>query len=326
LAHCLHDLHYSPLTCTAYESDLRSFLKFLESTGGPACACEVAPTHVAKYVESLRGLSASTKCRRLDALSSLFRYACANGYVARNPVDSVARPKRERRLPAWVTPEDIRRLEAATRGARERAVLLTLALTGVRKAELIGLNLTDLDEQMRTLRVRGKGAKERLVAVPPILRDAIQTYLRIRPESTCPAVFVNNARNRLCPGGVQRMMERWLRDSGLSGRGYTIHSLRHSFATLLVRNGTDLRTVQELLGHNDLSSTARYLHSDLTSKAAAVDKLAASLSAEVHWGTRPVTPGQTQTVRSSRPTVPAAVPTAGESDNGDRTSEEPPLV
>ena len=170
-------------------------------------------------------------------------------------------------------PEDIRRLEAVTRGARERAIFLTFVLTGVRRSELINLDLQDLDTEWWTLRVRGKGSKERTVPVPPMLREALMNYLQVRSAVGCPALFVNAEGRRLRPRSLQRMMRRWLRDAGLADRGYTIHSLRHSFATLLVRNHADLRTVQELLGHSDISSTARYLHADLRSKAAAVNAL-----------------------------------------------------
>jgi site-specific recombinase XerD len=218
-------------------------------------------------------LKAATKCRKLDCLSSFFRYAVSRGQATRNPVDGVRRPRGEKPLPVWVRPEDVRRLEAVTHGPCERAILLGLVLTGVRRQELIGLDVNDLDPELTCLTVRGKGSKERLVPVPAVLREAVQVYLATRAQKDCPALFVNRDGQRVSRRTLQRMMKRWLRDAGLAGRGYTLHSLRHSFATLLVRNQTDLRTVQELLGHSDISSTARYLHADLTSKAAAVGRL-----------------------------------------------------
>ena len=170
-------------------------------------------------------------------------------------------------------PEDIKKLQAVTRGALEGTILLTFAYGGLRRGELLGLRLSDVDRDLAAMKVWGKGAKERLLPVPNPLREALQTYLQIRPQTDSSALFVGGRGGPLRPKSLQRMMGRWLRDAGLKAHGYTLHSLRHSFATLLVRAGVDLRTIQELLGHADLSSTARYLHADLTSKSQAVSQL-----------------------------------------------------
>ena len=215
LDHCRHDRHYSPATCTAYKGDLRLFAAYLETNGAPAQVGEIEREHIAGFLESLRGLKASTKCRKLDCLSIFFKYAVASGCIHRNPVEGVSRPRTETPLPTWVPPEEIWQVERATRGPRERAILLTFVLTGIRKSELIGLDLTDLDRDIATVRVRGKGGKERLLAVPEVLREAIERYLDMRDDTACPALFFNQAGRRLQPASLQRMMKRWLRDAGL---------------------------------------------------------------------------------------------------------------
>lgn len=278
IRHCRHDRHYSPATCKAYESDLRAFVQSLDGRADDLSLRDISTEHIQEFVETLRGLKASTKCRKLDCLSTFFGYVISRGLADRNPVAGVPRPRGEQPLPKWVPPENIRRLEAVMRGARERAMLLTFVLCGLRKSESTDLDIANLDEQLTTLRVRGKGAKERLLPIADSLHNALRDYLEVRPESDCPALFLNQDDRRISQQGVQRMMKRWLRDAGLSGKGYTIHSLRHSFATLLIQNQADVRTVQDLMGHSDISSTARYLHADLRDKSEAVDRLAGVLS------------------------------------------------
>ncbi len=273
LHHCVYDRHYSPATAQAYGSDLRSFVRFLQQTRGSAQVHDINSEDIRAFMRALRGLKASTKCRKLDCLSSFFKHAMASGHIGCNPIDEVQRPRVEKPLPVWIPPQHIRQMERATRGIKERAILLAFALTGLRKSELIAIDLTDLDGDLASIQVRGKGGRERLVPVSPPLREALQAYLQQRPENGCPALFLNNAGKRVRSRTLQRMMQRWLHDARLIGQGYTIHSLRHSFATLLIRGGVDLRTVQELLGHSDISSTARYLHADLRSKTAAVNTL-----------------------------------------------------
>lgn len=273
LTHLQHDLHYAAATIQAYGSDLRAFACFVDQSNTPTKVRNIGSEDIRAFMRTQRRLKASTKCRKLDCLSAFFKYARDKGHISENPVHNVSRPRVEKPLPQWVVPQDIHQLLAATKGAAERAIVMTFVFTGVRRSELINVDITDLDADVTSLKVRGKGAKERLLPISPPLRQAIVDYLQVRPANNCPALFLNKAGRRLRPRGLQRWMRRWLRDARLSNRGYTIHSLRHSFATLLIRGGVDLRTVQELLGHSDISSTACYLHADLRSKTAAVNTL-----------------------------------------------------
>jgi hypothetical protein len=116
-----------------------------------------------------------------------------------------------------------------------------------------------------------------MLPVPPGLAEALTASLRSRGDAACDALFVNRRGGRLQAGSLQRMLKRWLRDAGLDGRGYTIHSLRHTFATLALRAGVDVRSLQDLLGHEDLSTTALYLHTDVQSKMTAASKLEATV-------------------------------------------------
>ena len=273
--YCLQDRHYSPATARAYASDLRGFAQFLRQSYGPDLApAQVMVEHVAAFIQSLRGLASSTKHRKLDCLSSFFRYAVAQGWSSHNPVEHLPRPKQEQHLPAWLPQEDVQALDGLPLDERERAILLVFLLTGLRRQELINLDVPDFDPTGQVLRIRhGKGGKDRLLPVSPAQEAALRTYLAQRPKTQSVALFLNQTGTRLHVSSLQRMTRRWFRDAGLEGKQYTIHSFRHSFATQALRAGVDLRTLQELMGHEDLATTAGYLHTDPSGRMSAATKL-----------------------------------------------------
>ena len=302
--HCLQDRHYSPATAQAYEGDLRSFAGFVAQRAPPAAVAETTRDEVASFLESLRGLKAATKRRKLDCLSSFFRYAMTKGHINHNPVEGVPRPKKEGRLPTWLAQDDIQALQAVVKNTRERAILLTFLLAGLRRQELINLNLGDFDQSGKLLHIRaGNGRKDRLFPVAAAVDQALTSYLGERPGTDCDALFVNRRSRRLHVSSLQRMMQRWLRQAGLEHKGYTIHSLRHTFATQALHAGVDLRTLQELLGHEDLSTTAGYLHTDAHSRRAAATKLAGAMLNTNHAG------------QQSNPALPQSLEPASGSHN-----------
>jgi integrase/recombinase XerC len=274
LAHCEHDRHYSPATCQAYSSDLQQSPAYLKGQGKVPPTAEIAPEHTAGFIAAAPHLKAATKRRKLDALSSFFRYVVRRGLVDANPVEWVVRPKREKPLPTWLPLSDVEALQNAVIDPPERAILLTLLLTGVRRQELIRLDVRDWDEDAGLIRILdGKGRKGRAVPVPASLAAALRQHMSVRVGRDSEALFVNQSGRRLKPSSLQRMFRRWLRDADLEGKGYTLHSMRHTFATLALRAGVDLRALQELMGHEDLSTTARYLHTDARTKMQAAARL-----------------------------------------------------
>jgi site-specific recombinase XerD len=158
-------------------------------------------------------------------------------------------------------------------------MLALLLFAGLRRSELTAITLDDIDLANAQLLVRGKGAKQRVVPLTPLVVEAIRKYLPCRPRTDSDHLFVSRIGGRPLHGRVAgRMLDRVLERADLNHAGITPHRLRHTFATHLIRSGVDIRTVQELLGHADLQTTARYLHSDTRAKQAAVGKLAAAFA------------------------------------------------
>ena len=177
-------------------------------------------------------------------------------------------------------------LEAA-HTAWHRAMLALLLFAGLRRSEVTAITSEDLDLENGQLLVRGKGAKQRVVPFTPLVIQAIREYLVCRPRTDSRHLFVSRVGGRPIHGRViNRMLGRVLREAGLDTEGITPHGLRHTFATHPIRNGVDVRTVQELLGHTDLQTTARYLHSDTRAKQAAVSRLLSLLRPSAHNGER----------------------------------------
>ena len=223
------------------------------------------------------GYSPATTARKIATLRSLYRWLHKRGLITTNPMLLIRTPKQTKRLPKAISVAQIDKLlstpnAAETLGARDRAILETLYSTGVRVSELVGLDRADLDAEEHTLRVRGKGNKQRLVPLGSHALAAIQNYLnrlendprfaalreQARSEAGAP-LFVNKNGGRLSSRSVRRKLDKYLQAAGLDP-SISPHTLRHSFATHLLDNGADLRSVQELLGHQSLSTTQIYTH------------------------------------------------------------------
>ena len=256
----------SPHTIAAYESDLGQFTVYVESGARVSVLADVDHLIVRSYLATLhaRGLSKSSSARKLAAIRTYFRYMCREGWIARNPATVLVSPKQERRVPVrldeaqasqFVTPTGPRRSDSMA-----RAVLELLYATGIRCAELVGLDLDEVDLDGRLLRVLGKGRKERVVPFGQQARAALHDYLQVRGAAVrTGALFVNQRGTRLTDRSVRRLVRRRLLQVALSQK-VTPHTLRHAFATHLLERGADLRAIQELLGHVSLSTTQRYTH------------------------------------------------------------------
>ncbi len=217
--------------------------------------------------ERSRGLSKATVARRIAAVRSFFRFLHREGHLASNPALGLVRPKQDRHLPAFLSVEQAARLVEAPQGedfsaCRDRAILETLYSAGLRVSELVGLKIRDVDLIGGSLRVIGKGRKERLVPVGSYSVQAIRRYLKtLEPRHDLPdrPLFQNFRRGGLTDRSVRRILNRYLAQAGTALK-VSPHALRHSFATHLLDRGADLRAVQELLGHSSLTTTQVYTH------------------------------------------------------------------
>jgi integrase/recombinase XerC len=262
----------SPATQSAYAADLRCFLEWWNATVPPPDLARLDQRLLMRYVAGLARLSANTIRRRLHAISSWSDFMVRQGLIAVNPVRGLPLPRRERKLPCFPSPDECRRLLAAARTPVERAAIWLLVCTGLRRSELTGLDLADLVSSRTELRVAGKGNRERLVPLPTECRTVIDGYVGVRGEEPGP-LLLNRAGHRLGPTSIRRLFQRLARRSGLEASGFTLHAMRHAFATMLIKSGVDLGTIRDLLGHSDLAVTSVYIHSDLRSKHAAVEQL-----------------------------------------------------
>ncbi len=262
--------HYTGQTLVAYGSDLNGFTRFLEERCQITDPRAVTSAHVEDFLQARPGISPATKCWRLDAVSTLFKYLVRRGLADRNPTENVPRPKKPHILPKWVPPAEVEALRNATRGTLEGAVFEALAGLGLRRAEALGLRLTDFHWQTQTLRVMGKGRRERDLPLSQPVRKALKAYLRERPPVDSDTLFITRRGVPMTEKVIRAMIRRWCKRAGLADRGYTLHSLRHGFATELSRRGVDVVTIRDLLGHENIATTSLYLHSDVDRKRAAV--------------------------------------------------------
>jgi site-specific recombinase XerD len=268
---------YSPHTVKAYARDLRRFGEFLAARHGRVSRPDqVQREMVMEFGLSLRGDAPLTVRRKLAALASFYAFLQDTGAVTFNPARGLPLPKVAQQLPTCLSEEQAKRLLDAAHTPWHRAMIALLLFAGLRRTEATAITLEDLDLDRGQLMVRGKGAKQRVVPLTPLVTQAIRDYLSCRPATDSDHLFVSRVGGRPFAGRVvNRMLNRVLQDARLDEQSVTPHKLRHTFATHLIRNGVDVRTVQELLGHADLSTTARYLHSDVRAKQAAVGKLTA---------------------------------------------------
>jgi integrase/recombinase XerC len=254
----------SPHTIRSYRADLHDCVGFLERRG-LGTLVDADARVVRGYLADLhdRGLARTSIARRLATLRSFFRFLIRRGRVRVNPAREVRTPSLPGRLPAHLPIDQSQALfrhppgdEVADR--RDRAILEVLYATGVRVAELAGLDLEDTDLGEGSVRVLGKGRKERMVPLGSKAVDAVRAYLGGREGSRGP-LFRNARGGRLTVRSLHRIVRDRARAAGLAGR-VTPHTLRHTFATHLLDAGADLRLIQELLGHARLATTQRYTH------------------------------------------------------------------
>lgn len=294
-----YERHFSPHTAKCYAADLHQYVEFLHKMEGRPATAETSDGEAAgggvavataSSVTTARELltnvqtdrvrdflgflkeqeySKSTTARKLATLRSFYKFCAKRGYVQASPVATIRTPKQDKRLPKFLELEQIQKLlntpdPNTLLGARDRAMLETMYSSGVRVSELVALNVDDVDAVGEALHVRGKGRKERVVPLSRSALTSIQRYLDMR--KTDPrhqvepgALFANKHGKRLSTRSVRRKLDKYLQQAGLDP-SISPHTLRHSFATHMLNNGADLRSVQELLGHQSISTTQVYTH------------------------------------------------------------------
>jgi integrase/recombinase XerC len=279
--------HFSDYTVKSYGADLIQFGQFLSGEIGSAQQQQMLPANLSLDEKQLKcepltireflaylygqNYTKSTTARKLATLRSFYKFLIRRGVVSVNPLSTIRTPKQEKRLPKTLDLEQVQKLldapgDGDLLSARDKAMLEVLYSSGIRVSELVELEMQDLDLQEGVLRVKGKGRKDRLTPIGSQAIKAMQRYFDLRAlDSRCQQsthgtrCFLNKHGEPLSTRSVRRKLDKYLVQAGLDP-GISPHTLRHSFATHLLNNGADLRSVQELLGHQSLSTTQIYTH------------------------------------------------------------------
>ena len=277
--HLAFERRLSEHTCKNYRRDLVALEAWCQEVGVESWA-DLDGEHFRSWSATCfrRGLGSKSIQRRLSASRTFFRYLLREKHVTHNPVQSVSAPKAPKRLPGNLDADRMARLLNIQGDGllvdRDRAILELLYSSGLRLAELTGLNLGDVDLDDATVRVTGKGNKDRIVPVGRQARDAVRQWSRGRAQLANEdekALFVSSRGSRLSKRAVQARVKHWGKVQGIDTRVYP-HLFRHSFATHMLESSHDLRGVQELLGHANISTTQVYTHLDFQHLAQIYDQ------------------------------------------------------
>ncbi len=264
LQHLILERGLSVNTVVSYRRDLLGFL----NSGNHKDVLKITPAQVSAWVGAMTtsGRKAATIARKLSALKQFYNYLLDNNLIKANPVTPFSAPKIARYHPHYLMPEEIERIiEAAdsktTAGARDRAIIEMLYGSGLRISELIELKLRDIEFEAGFVRVLGKGNKQRLVPLGDCAAQALENYFRARESGKRPVasnfVFLNKLGGKFSRTGLWKIVRKLVAKAGITRR-VTPHTFRHSFATHMLEGGADLRIVQEMLGHADISTTQIY--------------------------------------------------------------------
>ena len=279
-------------TLRNYSVDIEQFQRFLKDTN--LCPAEDETAIDIKKIDNvvirtfLGSLHKKENCnssiaRKLSTLRTFFKYLCREGYIKKNPARVVATPKQAKKLPSFLPIDEAFRLmdtpdKKTLSGLRDKAILETLYGAGIRISELVSLNITDVDLEKGYVRVLGKGRKERIVPFGNKACESIRVYLNkihnskfIIQNSYNGALFLNMQGKRLTARSGWNIVDKYARRGAIK-RHISPHSLRHTFATHLLEGGADLRVIQELLGHSNLSTTQKYTHVNLDQLMKVYDK------------------------------------------------------
>lgn len=273
LAYLKLEKNLSANTVSSYKNDLSSFIRFLEEhkINDPS---QIESRLIVIFFTNLEkvGLTSSSAARYFSSLKGFLNYLFANSYIKNNPIEKVSPPKLAKNLPGVLSFAEIEKIlsipnTAETLGIRDKTILEVFYACGLRISELISLKLSDLFLNEDMIRVFGKGSKERVVPIGSSAINWIQEYLsKSRPllqkkMKSENYLFLNSRGSKLSRMGVWKIVDKYIKSSGIEKDAHP-HTFRHSFATHLIEGGADLRSVQEMLGHADISTTQIYTHID----------------------------------------------------------------
>jgi len=272
----------SERTRKAYQYDLGRFSDWLVTVykKTPRLA-EIAVGDIRSYLQMLQiehNYKATTLARVIASIRVFFEYCVRTERLEASPAVHFHNPKKPKKLPIFLVEGELKKMlevpdQSDWKGVRDFALITTFAFTGLRLQELVNLNLDHVDFERNTLRVFGKGAKERIVPMNERVRESLSRYLSIRIFAETDAVFLSMRQQRLSPRGIQKIIKQYSIRAGILKRRISPHKLRHTFATLLHHHGVDVLQIQSLLGHASVTSTQIYTHTSSSQLAGAVHKL-----------------------------------------------------
>ncbi|MDF7682645.1 tyrosine recombinase XerC [Lactobacillus sp. ESL0679] len=272
ISYLQNERHYSSKTIQSYQTDLLEAKAFWQANGGFVSWQKITERDIEIFLQNLadRKLARTTQARKMSSLRSFYRFLTRRKVVKTNPTQTIVLRKKTRKLPQFFYAPEMKQV-FATLTASDPLTVRNLAMfelfytTGMRVSEVSGLKLSQLDLDLKVILVHGKGNKDRYVAFDEQTEKALKQYLtdsrpQLLGQQTDPqTVFLNNQGKPITSRGIEYVMQKVFNKAGVSGKVHP-HELRHSFATAMLNNGADLRSVQELLGHANLSTTQIYTH------------------------------------------------------------------
>ncbi len=254
--------NYSPNTVKAYLNDINNFNIFIKKD-----LLNISPMDIHNYLKHISNLSAKTISHNLSSLKNFYNYLQKNELINYNPTDEIDRPKIEQKIPEFLSLEEVSNLlnipVENEYNARDKAILELLYSSGIRISELTNLEMANIDLEECLIRVMGKGSKERIIPLGDYAIDALKNYIinyrHILNKKNTTYIFLNNQGGKLSRQFIFKTIKKYALKKGIR-KNISPHTLRHTFATHLLKNGADLRIIQELLGHENLSTTQIYTH------------------------------------------------------------------
>ncbi|MPW14079.1 site-specific tyrosine recombinase/integron integrase [Lactobacillus helveticus] len=271
ISYLQNERHYSELTISSYQTDLLEAKKFWQENGGFDGWKNVQERDIQIYLQNLadRKLVRSSQARQMSSLHSFFRFLTRRKFIRIDPTQGITLRRGEKKLPEFFYGNELKQVFDSLKGnkpltMRNLALFELFYATGMRVSEVSNLTLSQIDLNLQTILVHGKGNKDRYVAFDDHTKKSLVRYLEdARPnllkDETEQHVFLSNLGNPLSKRGIEYVMQKTFNQAGISGKVHP-HELRHTFATAMLNNGADLRSVQELLGHSSLSATQIYTH------------------------------------------------------------------